>query len=108
MPDRTFAKTMRSHPTEAERVVWQIVRAGRINGLKFKRQVPMGPYIADFVCHDARLIVEIDGSQHADSLEDVARDAYFAAAGYRTLRIWNSDALSNRDGVYSAIVAASA
>ena len=101
-----FAKRLRTNATEAERVVWTMLRAGRLNGLKFKRQMQLGPYIVDFVCFDERLIVEVDGSQHAESEKDAQRDAYFAAAGYRTLRFWNNEAMNNRDGLAKAILAA--
>ena len=99
-----FAKSMRRQPTEAERAIWHVVRAGRLDGLKFKRQVPLGPYIVDFICFEAKLIVEVDGGQHGDSPRDARRDAYFAGVGLRTLRIWNSDALTNRAGVARAIL----
>ena len=101
-----FAKQLRRNATEAERIVWGMLRAGRLDGLKFKRQVPLGPYVVDFVCFDEKLIVEIDGSQHAESTYDVQRDAYFAAAGYRTLRFWNGEAMGNRDGMAQSILAA--
>ncbi len=83
-----------------------MLRAGRLNGLKFKRQVPLDGYILDFVCFEIRLIIEADGSQHAASESDARRDAHFASEGYRTLRFWNSDILANPDGVYAAIAAA--
>jgi len=63
----------------------------------------MGPYMVDFICREHRLIVEVDGGQHADSEADARRDAYFAERGYRTLRFWNSDVLSNLDGVLVSI-----
>ena len=83
-----------------------MLRAGRLGGLKFKRQLQLGPYIVDFVCFDEKLVVEVDGSQHAESEKDARRDAYFAEAGYRTLRFWNNEAMSNRDGLAKAILAA--
>ena len=101
-----FAKQLRRNATDAERVVWSMLRAGRLDGLKFKRQIQLGPYIVDFVCFDEKLIVEVDGSQHAGSESDARRDAYFATAGYRTLRVWNRDALTNRTGLAKAILAA--
>ncbi len=101
-----FARQLRRNATEAERAVWAMLRAGRLDGLKFKRQMQLGPYIVDFVCFDEKLIVEVDGSQHAESEGDVKRDAYFAAAGYRTVRVWNRDAMTNRDGLAKAILAA--
>ena len=83
-----------------------MLRAGRLDGLKFKRQIQLGPYVVDFVCFEEKLIVEVDGSQHAKSERDARRDAYFAEAGYRTLRFWNNEAMSNRDGLAKAILAA--
>ena len=96
MPDdmlRRFAKRMRHEPTDAERKLWLILRARRFSGYKFRRQVPLGPYIADFVCFEQRLIIEADGSQHADNMRDAARDAWFAAQGFRVRRFWNADIL---------------
>lgn len=87
---RRFAKNMRSTATDAERRLWRMLRAGRLDGLKFQRQVPIDGYVADFVCFEARLIVEADGSQHAESASDRARDAHFAAVGFLTLRFWTA------------------
>jgi very-short-patch-repair endonuclease len=103
---RDFAKTMRLQPTEAEKRLWQILRAHRLGGLKFKRQVPIEGYIVDFVCFEARLIVEADGGQHADSRADIARDQRLSALGFRILRVWNNDVLANPDGVAAAILGA--
>jgi very-short-patch-repair endonuclease len=72
-------------------------------GLKFARQVPIGPYIADFVCREVGLIIELDGGQHADSARDEVRTAYLNAEGYGVLRFWNNDVLTNRDGVLRTI-----
>ena len=91
---RTFAKRMRREPTDAERKLWLILRARRFNGFKFRRQVPLGAYIADFVCFDRRLIVEADGSQHAENARDHIRDAWFVAQGFRVRRFWNADILA--------------
>ncbi|WP_342587271.1 endonuclease domain-containing protein [Hoeflea olei] len=76
--------------------------------MKFKRQEPLGPYICDFVCHERRLIVEADGSQHAFSERDSERDRYFEGKGYRTLRFWNEDIQENIDGVGNQIIQAAA
>ncbi len=83
--------------------MWQVLRDRRFIEHKFRRQVPVGPYIADFACHSARLIVELDGSQHAESAYDAIRDAELARHGYRVLRVWNDDLTDNRDGVLTAI-----
>jgi very-short-patch-repair endonuclease len=77
-----------------------------LGGHKFRRQQPIGPFIADFVCQAARLIVELDGSQHLDSAHDQRRDAFLRSRGYRVLRFWNSDLQTNRVGVLEAILAA--
>ena len=97
---------MRSQPTDAERAIWAILRAGRLGGLKFKRQVPLGRYIIDFICFEEKLIIEIDGGQHSESRADAERDRLFASEGFRTLRFWNTDVLTNRDGVARAILVA--
>ena len=80
-----------------------MLRAKRMMGLKFRRQVPLGPYIADFACVAQRLIVEADGGQHADSEHDAARDRWFAAQGFTVLRFWNTDILNEPEGVWRAI-----
>ena len=73
---------------------------------KFRRQEPIGPYICDFVCYPKRLVVEVDGVQHADSRADVARDAYLAAVGFRVVRVWNGDVMRNLEGVLEEIAGA--
>jgi very-short-patch-repair endonuclease len=83
-----------------------MLRAGRLGGLKFKRQVPLGRYIADFICFEEKLIVEVDGGQHSGSAADAERDRFFASEGFQTLRVWNTDALTNRDGIARAILVA--
>jgi very-short-patch-repair endonuclease len=101
------ARALRGRSTEAEMRLWHHLRAHRLCGFKFKRQQPMGPYIVDFVCFDAKLIVEADGSQHLDSLADQDRDAWFEAQGYRVLRFWNDDILLRAPQVLEAILYAS-
>jgi very-short-patch-repair endonuclease len=91
--------------TEAEIRVWQMLRAHRINGHKFRRQVPIGRYIADFVCHEARLVAEIDGGQHdRSSPREIGRSSFPQNQGYRVLRFWNNEVLANPDGVHETIV----
>jgi len=97
---------MRRNPTEAERALWRVLRNKRLAGWKFKRQQPLGRYIVDFVCFEARLIVEADGSQHLDSVHDARRDAWLQAQGFRLLRFWNNDILARPDGVLTAVLAA--
>jgi very-short-patch-repair endonuclease len=83
-----------------------MLRANRVAGWKFKRQEQIGDFIVDFVCFRARLIVEADGSQHAESPGDAKRDAYLSSQGFRVLRFWNNEILTNSDGVAMAILAA--
>ncbi|RUT31435.1 endonuclease domain-containing protein [Arsenicitalea aurantiaca] len=94
---------MRSNPTEAEAIMWRVLRDRRLAGYKFRRQVPIGPFIADFVCYQARLIIELDGSQHTGSLYDAARDAELRRRGFDILRVYNSELFANREGVLDAV-----
>jgi very-short-patch-repair endonuclease len=98
-----LAKSLRRNSTEAEKRLWRLLRDRRLVGFKFRRQVPIGPYVADFACLDVRLVVELDGSQHVASDRDVVRDAWLAADGYRVLRVCNSELNSNEAGVLDAI-----
>ena len=89
---------------DAERRFWWRVRNRRLDGYKFKRQFLIGKYIVDFVCLDCNLIVELDGSQHARQVEyDQVRDAFLKARGFRILRYWNYDVLTNMDGVLEGV-----
>ena len=98
---------MRKEPTEAERKLWWHLRHRlELTGSHFRRQVQIGPYIADFANHKLRLIVEIDGGQHASQSADEQRTQRLAAEGYRVLRFWNNEVLSNLDGVLTAIQSA--
>ncbi len=101
-----LARGMRSMPTEAERVVWRMLRGRRFLAWKFRRQVPIGPYIADFLCFEARLVVEVDGGQHAENSRDVARDRWFEAEGFRVLRLWNHEVLKTPEAALDAVYAA--
>ncbi len=96
------AKTMRSHPTDAEQRLWYHLRAKRFMGLKFKRQKPVGPFIADFVCMEYKLIVEADGGQH-ETARDAARDAWFEENGYTVLHFWNHEVLQQTETVLEKI-----
>ena len=102
---RGRARAMRRAPTDAERRLWRLLRDRRLDGLKFRRQVPIGPYIVDFLCFASRLIVEADGSQHAENSCDQARDAYLLREGWRVLRFWNHEVIQNREGVLETILA---
>jgi very-short-patch-repair endonuclease len=95
-------KQLRASMTDAERKMWRALRSRSI-GPKFRRQVPLGPFIVDFVSFERNLIVEIDGSQHAGSARDAARDRYFKQRGYRVMRFWNNEVLQNLDGVLQTI-----
>ncbi len=101
VPDRArqFAKALRTNQTDAEWQLWARLRGGRLDGLKFKRQVPVDGYILDFVCLESRLIVELDGGQHAESIRDRLRDEHFRSAGFETMRFWNSDVLEDANDV---------
>ena len=103
---RQRAKQLRAEMTRAETLLWRYIRAHRIDGLGFRRQAPIKTYIADFVCHAARLVIELDGESH-DFAErqrlDARRDAFFRSQGYRVLRFMNEDVLSNLEGVVEAI-----
>lgn len=101
---RAHAKQMRSTMTDAESKLWQALRARRLEGLKFRRQVPVGPYIADFINFEHRLIVELDGSQHEGSRHDVRRDRWLRQEGFKVLRLWNVDLLKNLDGALLSIL----
>lgn len=97
------AKALRRNATGAEKRLWIALRE-KLPDVKFRRQVPHGPYIADFLCFSARLIVEVDGATHADSIEqDAIRTRYFEAQGYHVLRFWNHDVMDNLDGVLTRI-----
>lgn len=98
------AKSLRANQTEAALRLWYHLRAHRFMDLKFKRQKPMGHYIVDFVCEEHRLIVEIDGGQHAEqALYDEHRDAWLRSEGYTVLRYWNNDVMQNLAGVLEQI-----
>jgi len=101
---RQFAKSLRANQTDAEAVLWQEIKAKRLGGFKFKRQVPLDGYILDFVCFEARLIIELDGHQHAFSTRDRIRDAHFHNAGFYILRFWNDEIIRNLTGACQDIL----
>jgi len=103
---RARARSLRRESTGAERIVWAALRAHRLNGASFRRQAPIGPFIVDFLCNDAKLIVEIDGGQHFEAEHlacEARRDAYLRAKGFRVLRLNNHDVMTNRIGVLNVI-----
>jgi very-short-patch-repair endonuclease len=103
---RSFAKEQRSMPTKAEDLFWQQVRAGRFHGHKFKRQVPIAPYIVDFLCAAAKVVVELDGAPHDDAkrkAHDAARDAFLRGQGFRVLRFSNDIMLGHGNLVLDSV-----
>ncbi len=106
---RSNARALRKNSTDPERILWSELRDHRLNGAGFRRQVPVENYIADFICHAAKLVVELDGGQHfSDHAEqkDSARSAAIEAKGFRVLRFSNHDVINNRMGVLETIAAA--
>ncbi|HEY8565776.1 MAG TPA: DUF559 domain-containing protein [Beijerinckiaceae bacterium] len=101
----TRARELRRGQTEAEAKLWQRLKGRQLAGHKFVRQEPIGPYYADFACRERHLIVEADGSQHAESQHDQVRDACLRSRGYTVLRFWNHDILTNTDSVIDTIYA---
>ena len=98
------ARVLRARPTDAERKLWAILRYRQMDGHRFRRQAPIGHYIVDFVCFERKLVVEVDGGQHAVQLRrDSARTTWFRSQGFRIIRFWNNEALANIDGVGSVI-----
>jgi very-short-patch-repair endonuclease len=93
--------------TEAEKRLWRHLRELRIPGTHFRRQVPIGPYVVDFCCHSAKLVIEVDGGQHNEATEvqrDAVRTAWLSSRGYRVLRLWNNEVLGNSQGVLESII----
>jgi BirA family biotin operon repressor/biotin-[acetyl-CoA-carboxylase] ligase len=105
IPDwqRQTARRLRREMTDAERKLWSVLRVRRFRGTAFRRQAPLGPYIADFVCHRLKLVIEVDGGQHSGSEHDACRDQWLAREGYRVLRFWNNEVLGNLEGVLDRI-----
>ena len=100
------SRRLRSNATDAERALWRRLRSRSLDGHKFVRQEPIGPYTVDFICREARLIIEVDGGQHADNQHDVIRDQWLARHNYKVLRFWNNDVLGNVAGVLETITSA--
>jgi len=104
-----LAKRLRKTSTDAERVLWRSLQGRQLDGLKFRRQHPIGPYVVDFACLERSVVVEIDGGQHAEEAQeakDGVRDKWLQDEGFRALRFWNHEVLSNTEGVVEAIRAA--
>ncbi len=103
----SHARHLRRRQTDAERELWQQLRAGRIIAAKFRRQEPIGAFVVDFSCFDPKLVIEIDGGQHVAQCEaDARRTAFLERSGYQVLRFWNNDVLGNLDGVIGRIAVA--
>ena len=100
------ARSLRRAATDTESALWYRLRSRRLGGHKFVRQEPIGPYIIDFICRESRLIIEVDGGQHADSQRDAVRDKWLVEHNYRVLRFWNNDVLLNMTGVLQTIATA--
>jgi len=99
MKSSSFSKHLRRRLTDAERLLWKALRNRQLNGDKFRRQVPIGNYVADFVCVEKHLVVEVDGGQHLDNEKDAERTVSLESKGFRVLRFWNNEVLQNLEGV---------
>jgi len=106
MEQQKFAKYLRQHMTDSENKLWRHLRAHRLNGEKFRRQQPIGPYVVDFVNFGARLIIEADGGQHNGAQQDERRDAWLRAQGFKVMRFWNNEIMNTPDGVLATVMAA--
>jgi len=105
--DKTnMSRRLRRNATIAEQRLWYRLRSRSLYGMKFVRQEPIGPYIADFVSGERRLIIEVDGGQHAESERDLVRDQWLRDHDYRILRFWNNDVIQNIEGVLETIASA--
>jgi very-short-patch-repair endonuclease len=100
---KKYSRLLRKNQTDAEYRIWKHIRARRFEGLKFKRQESIDMYIADFVCYEKRIIIEMDGGQHANNEKDKKREAYLIKQGFDVLRFWDNDVLKNTDGVLESI-----
>jgi very-short-patch-repair endonuclease len=100
-----FARALRKRSTDAENILWRQLRAKKLLGLKFRRQEPIGRYIVDFVCHEKKVIIEIDGGQHSvDKEKDQERDHWFKTKGFEVLRFWNNDVLKKTEEILEIIM----
>ena len=99
-----IARKLRNNLTEVEKQLWRYLRNKQLDGLKFRRQQPIGPYIVDFINFEKRLIIEVDGGQHAKSIQkDSERDAWFQEQNVKVLRFWDNEVLENMEGVLESI-----
>lgn len=102
-PRTKIVRKLRNNLTDAEKYLWCLLRMKNL-GVKFRRQALIGNYIVDFVCYEKKLIIEIDGGQHADNKADIIRDEWLRSQGFKVLRFWNNEVLENRDGVVEKIM----
>ena len=100
------ARALRRRMTDAERRIWYFLRGRHLADFKFRRQHPIGPYVVDFVCLEQKLVIELDGGQHASDPNDLRRDAFLQRQGYRVLRFWNNEALNHTAAVCESILRA--
>ncbi len=101
---KSQARNLRKNLTDAERKLWSLLRSSQLEGFKFRRQEPIGKYIADFMCYEKMLIVEVDGGQHMEKVnEDAQRTQWLESQGYRVLRFWNDQVLKETEAVYEVI-----
>jgi very-short-patch-repair endonuclease len=100
---KRFSTSLRKQPTDAERLLWQRIRGEQL-GVRFRRQHPFLNYVLDFVCLERKLVIEVDGGQHAESFSDEKRDGDLRAVGFRILRFWNNEVLAQTDAVLEKIV----
>ena len=102
-----LVRNLRKNSTKEEQIIWQILRNRKFFNLKFKRQVPIGKYIVDFLCEEKNLIIEIDGGQHNSDIniiKDEERTKFLESKGYKVIRFWNNDINNNLDGVYQQLM----
>src|SRR5262245_44455665 len=99
-----FSRSLRQEASDAERRMWYFLRDRRLGGFKFRRQLSIGPYITDFCCYERRLVIELDGGQHAEQQDyDEARTHYLEQQGFRVLRFWNEEIFKETDSVCQSI-----
>ncbi len=98
-----FARQLRKKQTDAEKILWQCLRNRQLKGNKFRRQFQIGNYIVDFVCLEKRLIIELDGGQHANNKKDLERNIFLKSKGYKIIRIWDNELLVNKESVLEMI-----
>jgi very-short-patch-repair endonuclease len=103
----TNARSLRGNMTDVERILWRAIRGQQLHGHRFRRQHPIGPYIADFACLDKKCVIELDGGQHQNQIAyDEDRTLFLQKQGWQVIRFWNNDVLNNLEGVLSTVAAA--